>query len=650
VCRRQAKKSTLQPEIVPGRIASNVQRFVAQAFPMRASWFFGLILALYIVSFFTMNRWPTLPYGGDAWGYYAHLPSALLYHDIGIYDSTIAATRKYDPQINMADPKVEVYGLRQTPAGKFIIKYPIGVPLLELPFFYIAHVQAHASGGEYAADGFSRPYMLWAGLGAIFYAVLGLLLLWHILARYFPRNTVVALVLITAFATNLYYFSVYNNVMSHSFLFFLHAALIWTTIRFWEKPGGLRAAAVGLAVGLIAITRTQEIIVAIIPLVWGLTNLASARDRVRFIGAHWKWVVVAVATFLVVLFPQLLYWKTVGGSWLYFSYQGESFDFRHPHIWGGFTDFRNGWLIYTPVMTLALIGLWRLRRSASVAWWPFWAFFPLHVYITYSWWCWTYINGFGSRPMVEIYILLALPLGAFWQWGIEHFWKKVLNRVALFFFIWLNIFQTWQLREGILWTESANRAYYLGVFGTLHPDRNSLIAYDSGERQPDSSGLVPVRELLHLDFEDSTAANLVTSPVFSGRYALAPVDELNADTELRCDTLGLQAGDPLRLSVRAFVRGADKIWNHDALASLMIKFDNEEGRSIKTRGVRITSKIGNPGNSIWDTGATDQWGEAAFFVKVPKNYQANGKIKVYIWNPQRQKLVVDDLRISHWRK
>lgn len=615
---------------------------------MKTTWFFGLILALYIVSFFTMKRWTTLPYGGDAWGYYAHLPSALLYHDIGTYDSTIAATKKYDP--NMADPKADMYGLRKTPAGKFIIKYPIGVPLLEVPFFYIAHARALASGGEYAADGFSRPYMMWAGLGAIFYVVLGLLLLWRILARYFPRSTVLALVLITAFATNLYYFSVYNNVMSHPFLFFLHAALIWTTIRFWENPGAWRAAAVGLAVGMIAITRTQEVIAAAIPLVWGLTSWASVRERVRFVGANWKWAVVAVAAFAVVLFPQLLYWKTVGGSWLYFSYQGETFDFRHPHIKGGFTDFRNGWLIYTPVMALALLGLWRLRRSVPAAWWPFWAFFPLHVYITYSWWCWTYINGFGSRPMVETYALLALPLGAFWQWGIKYFWKKALNWAALLFFLWLNIFQTWQLREGILWTESANRAYYLGVFGTLHPDRNSLIAYDSGERQPDSSRLVPVRELLHLDFEDSTAANLVTSPVHAGRYALFPADEFNANAELRCDTLGLQPGDWLRLSVRAFVPGADKIWNRDALANLTIEFANEENRSVKTRGIRITSKIGNPGNSIWDTGATDQWGEAVFFVKVPKNYPANGKIKVYIWNPQRQKLVVDDLRVGHWRK
>lgn len=276
-----------------------------------------------------MGRWPTLPYGGDAWGYYAHLPATFIYQDVGSYDSTIAATAKYDPY--MADPKADQYGLRETPIGKYIIKYPIGVPLLEAPFFGIAHVWALASGGQYDADGFSRPYMMWAGLGAIFYVLLGLLLLWQVLARYFPASTVLPVVVLVAFATNLYYFSVYNNVMSHPFLFVLHALLLWTTMRFWEKPSGLRAAAVGLAAAMIAITRTQEVIAAIIPVVWGLTGWASVLKRLRFIAARWKWVVVAGLAFVVTLFPQLLYWKMVGGSWLYFSYQGETFDFRHPH-------------------------------------------------------------------------------------------------------------------------------------------------------------------------------------------------------------------------------------------------------------------------------------------------------------------------------
>ncbi|MCC6460873.1 MAG: hypothetical protein IT260_10415 [Saprospiraceae bacterium] len=607
----------------------------------------GSILLLYLASFFLLDRWPTLPYGGDSWGYYAHLPSFFLYGDTGDYQKTIEATTAHAP--NFVDPRIDKYGVRNTPVGRFCIKYPLGVAILEAPFFGIAHRWALNSGGRYPADGFSRPYMLLAGLGVIFYAWLGLVVLWYVLARYFQKSTVPALMVLIALGTNLFYFSTYNNVMSHAFLFFWYAILLRATARFWEEPGWWPAAGVGLALGMIGITRSQEILAALIPVLWGVANWRALAGRWQFVWRHWQYLALALGCFALALIPQLWYWKWVSGQWLYFSYQGEQFDFRHPHIWGGFTSFHNGWLIYTPVMGLALLGLWRLRRVVPEAWWPFWAFFPLHVFITYSWWCWYYINGFGSRPMVEIYPLLALPLGAFWEWGCTKQWKKVLNWALLLFFCWLNIFQTWQIKEGILWTENANRAYYKAIFGTLHPDRNALIAYDSGETQP-GADVVPVQTIFQWGYEDSTLAHVVRDPVHTGQFAFQPEEEFSGGRDLAADTLDVHPGDWLRLSVQAYVKGQDKTWNRDALAMLSLEFRDPTGKALKTRGLRISSKIGNPKHSIWDTGDTDRWGEAAILVKVPRSFPRNGKILTYVWNPNRQKLYVDDLKLEVCRK
>lgn len=606
-----------------------------------------LIAGLYVLAFLAMNRWPSLPYGGDAWGYYAHLPAQLLYGDAGDYSKTIAATAAHDP--NFVDPRIDMYGVRPTPTGKLAIKYPLGVAILEAPFFGIAHGWARWSGGQYPADGFSRPYTLLAGLGGIFYAVLGLFFLWRLLARYFPPVTVLALVLLVAGATNLFYFGAYNNIMSHAFLFCLHAALLYATACFWDRPGWAGAVATGAIVGMIAITRTQEVIAAAIPVLWGIDGWAAIRQRWRFFGQHAGWLAAAALAFGLALSPQLWYWKYVSGRWVYFSYQGETFDFRHPHIWGGLTDFHNGWLIYTPVMVFALLGIWRLKRAVPAAWWPFWVFFPLHVLITYSWWCWTYINGFGSRPMVETYALLALPLGAFWQWAVEKPWKQGLNWCLLVFFAWLNVFQTWQLKEGIMWSQDANRAYYRYIFGTLHPGANALIAWDAGEMQPNGP-LARVRTLLHLDYEDAANPLAVREPVHAGGFALSPAEEFSGGGEVATDSLDLRPGDWLRVAVYGYMRGADKVWNRDQLAWLSLQFRDAAGKAIKTRGIRITSKIGNPNHSIWETGDTDRWGEAAFFVKVPRQYRPGGKVLAYIWNPQRQKILVDDLTLELWRK
>ncbi len=88
----------------------------------------------------------------------------------------------------------------------------------------------------------------------------------------------------------------------------------------------------------------------------------------------------------------------------------------------------------------------------------------------------------------------------------------------------------------------------------------------------------------------------------------------------------------------------------DTTEPVRLSFRDAAGKAIKTRGIRITSKIGNPNHSIWETGDTDRWGEAAFFVKVPRQYRPGGKVLAYIWNPQRQKILVDDLTLELWRK
>ena len=54
----------------------------------------------------------------------------------------------------------------------------------------------------------------------------------------------------------------------------------------------------------------------------------------------------------------------------------------------GFYNFNNGWLLYTPVMVLALLGI-------GVLWWQrrdlFWfssSYLALRLWISFSWWWW----------------------------------------------------------------------------------------------------------------------------------------------------------------------------------------------------------------------------------------------------------------------
>ena len=132
--------------------------------------------------------------------------------------------------------------------------------------------------------------------------------------------------------------------------------------------------------------------------------------------------------------------------------------------------FRKGWLVYTPVMAFALVGLFFMRGKAAMARNGIMAVLVVHVYITLSWWCWWYGGTFGQRPMIEVYPLLALPLCAL----IEQ-WHGVMRParwagIALGgFLILLNVFQTYQYELGLLHYDSMTRELYLEQFGRLAP-------------------------------------------------------------------------------------------------------------------------------------------------------------------------------------
>src|SRR5690606_24710330 len=103
-------------------------------------------------------------------------------------------------------------------------------------------------------------------------------------------------------------------------------------------------------------------------------------------------------------------WAT--GSFLFYSYGSQGFDWQHPRIIDGLLSGRNGWLMYSPVMFLALAGMF-CHRKLKPWFWCLLVLVPIYCYIIYSWYCWNYINGLGSRPMVHLYALLALPVAAF---------------------------------------------------------------------------------------------------------------------------------------------------------------------------------------------------------------------------------------------
>jgi len=604
---------------------------------MRLRLLLTLIALFYLFSLVYSERVRAVLDGSDSWGYYVHLPSFLLYQDVGDYSKTIAAWQANYP--NKPDPRKDAYGLRPTPSGKVAVKYPLGVAMLETPFFLLAHVYC-LIGGTHLADGFSAPYSWTIAFSSLFFAVLGLFFLFKSLRFYFSENISLAVTAIVGLGTNLFFFVAYTPGMSHPVAFCLIAFLLLATQRWHKNPTRRNGFVLGFTLGLIALVRTQDLIVALVPLLWGIRNWRDVPTRFRFL-VNQKWSIgTAVLAFAIPLLPQALYWKFVSGLWWHYGYQGEKFDWAHPHIRAGLLGFQNGWLIYTPVMLFALWGLFYLRRYVPDLLLPILFFLPLHWLVSYSWWCWMYINGFGSRPMVDGYALLAFPLAA-WIAAQKRVWILI---PVLCGFVGLNIFQTWQTQQGIFWSERGNWAFYKESFGQTSGSERALSAFECAEVQPPTALHLskPLTELI-VDLADTNNVQI------AGRLAHPCKGEFHQTIPVANDTAQLIPGDWVRASVAGFVPAGQPAHSIDEIAKLAVDFSNNEGKVLKYRAINIGTHLSNPAYILWKTRGMGEWGEASFFVQVPMGFDAGSRLKTYVWNPKGQEIFVGDLKLEIWR-
>jgi hypothetical protein len=163
-----------------------------------------------------------------------------------------------------------------------------------------------------------------------------------------------------------------------------------------------------------------------------------------------------------VITPQLIYWKYVSGSFFFYGYGDEGFFFGDPEFIKGIFSYRKGWLVYTPVMAFSIVGMYFTWKGHRQFFYPVLVFIMLHMYISFSWWCWWYGGGFGQRIMVETYAILALPLAAFFEWLYRrHFAILIPMMLIVGFLVFLNQYQTKQYYWGsIHWDAMSKNAYW----------------------------------------------------------------------------------------------------------------------------------------------------------------------------------------------
>lgn len=589
-----------------------------------------LLVVLWAVRLFTPAE-GTLTW--DVFGYYLCLPAKFVHDDIWL--DNISWVHQAMQQYEMPGTLYQAY---VGPNGTWMYWFLFGMGIMYFPFFLIGH--AWALMGGYPADGFSMPYQYAIAYGSVVYASIGVVFLWKILRKFFHDKIVAIVLAVIVLGTNYLYFTSIGGSATANYLFTLVAALTWYTIRWHEKQGFFPAVMIGILSGLIILIKPSEVFCVLIPLLWPVEG--GLRAKWRLIGRHYKHLIALFLAGMIVIFPQLWYWKNEAGAWIYDSYNnpGIGLDLFSPHILDVLFSFRKGWLIYTPLVMAGLLGfisLWRRRRDLF---WPLFVYFIISFYIISSWTEWWYGGGYSCRPGIVLYVPLALATGFFFDKLLTKKWLSWTGGIIVSLLILLNLFQTWQYQHYILHSDRMTREYYFSVFGrtSLKPEDASLllversVLYLDEFKHPElyqarNIGLYDFEDVMYFGYEKWYSRDTAHTPY----YSLRMNEELEFSPALRTTYGGITYKDHAWLKASAWFYFPDTVKTE---APLLVVTTMHKGGNYKYRTYDVPDKT--PG----------QWHKIEYFYQTPVVRSPEDEIVIYVWNRSKMTFYLDDLRVD----
>jgi hypothetical protein len=387
----------------------------------------GLAMLIYI-ALLPVPRATKNLFSSDGMGYFVILRSLVIDHDLDVSDD--------DYYLNNTISNVPV-----------LPKYTVGMALLWLPFYLVAHGLVsfgHFLGLPVFPDGYNRIYQFAVCIGSMFWGYIGLLLVLRICREFFKTTIALVATLLIAFGWNVVYYFILENSMSHmTSLMAVSGLIAWwrftdkrRVVLYWSGIGALAA--------LAAMIRPQDSAFLILP---GLDLLVQSINSVR--QKDWQKLLqvikqgfILAITFIVAYTPQLAASYKAYGTPLTTGYSlaSESFDLNQPHLPEVLFSTYHGLFLWHPLILLAVLGLFflaKLDRSYTL---KLAAALVIQTYIIASWHVWWQGDSFGSRMFINSTPIFALGLAGFLAYLKTHLGWWSIWTLALFSLTWNFLF------------------------------------------------------------------------------------------------------------------------------------------------------------------------------------------------------------------
>ena len=478
---------------------------------------------------------------------------------------------------------------------------------------------------------------------AVVSAVAGILLMWLILRRFFSVKVSLLASIFIVFGTNYFRWIFFDGATPHNFLFTCFAAVIFLTLK-WHSDQKWRWIILLFPVTVLAcFIHDLSMLILVFPILYGIHDRESwfsQRERIRNNPFQYLFLLMIVAGVIILTrFP----WFVIPGTVFYYGDPEASvYPFlasnAHLILW----SFKKGWLIYTPMMFLTIPGMYFLAEKEKKLFFGIFFFFLFWFLLASSNMRWADDQGFGQRFFIETYVVLALPLGFFLDKILLSKNRMVkLILVFPFFFILLNLFQTWQFTNKILIPEKMNREAYFALFGKTKLTPEAQMFFDKSftveeEKFPENKKYRSVR-MVALDFEvpassgDEPFYNFNHAHSGRGSWILSKEQPFSKGLSKTIGKFRGQEESWLRISGWIFFECPPE----ENRIRLVVSCDHQ-GIAYKYVAKELAGKF-LPGH----------WHQVNLDYLLPQYYaNENDMVKVYFYNYGNQVCLIDDLTID----
>ena len=411
---------------------------------------------------------------GDGVGYYAYARAILIQHNLRFEEDWRHANRFFSAARIQAGEQLRPE--QYTSTGHVDNHFTVGPAILWAPFLILVHLGVllfNALGGHISADGFSRPYLIAVALGTAFYGFLGLLLSFLLAKKYVRDRWAFLATMGIWLASSLPVYMYFNPAWSHAHSAFTVALFLW----YWERTRGSRTigqwVALGLISGLMIDVYFPNGVFLLLPLIEALLAHRSSwrvdgwDSQSKLLFAE---TLFAVSLMFAVLPTFITRWIVYGGLFKFGAYTTYDWIWSAPHWWQVLFSSDHGALSWTPILALALIGLFMAPRKART----------IALYL-----------GMGAAAFY--YVIACYP---FWD-GMASFGNRFLiSLTAVFVFGLALLFE----RCGRYFHDEARAFVAAGGLVILLSLWNAGFIFQWGEHLLPVRGEISFREMIHNQF------------------------------------------------------------------------------------------------------------------------------------------------------